>query len=203
MTKRISIGAICAFFLSLLYFGGPLPSASGAYYMNSTLLTEGGGGGGGSSLSGQAAGQSDPGWLPFANVTTTLPAIQLDPLRPPTDTVGPLRIAVISSGVVPGVFPDNLKSRFVRQLGNLDDSLGYGTYASSAILQLHPTAQITSIGIYPGGRLNTTYLKDALIWASGWAHNLDAVLLAFPPSDFLDPMSLSLSPGKDSELIDA
>lgn len=112
-------------------------------------------------------------------------------LRP---TGAGLRIAIVSSGIDAGVLPTPLSEQ-VTLLGSAGDPIGYGTYATSVVLQLAPTARVTSIGVYPAGRLDSTWHGMALSWLAAHADEFDAVLYAIPPSDFVDPVSAAMSAG--------
>lgn len=112
-------------------------------------------------------------------------------LRPSTTGV---RVALVSSGVDTSVLPESLRSH-ISLLGSGGDPVGYGTYAASLLLQLDPGARITSIGIYPNGRFNPDWQAGAMEWAKANAKNLDVVLYAVPPSEFLDPVSATMAAG--------
>jgi Subtilase family len=153
--------------------------------------------------------------------TTTPPAVDLGALGLPVeqtvasvvagavstlDTFRPaghgIRVALISSGVSTAVLPQSLQSQ-VTLLGSGGDPAGYGTYAASVLLQLDPTAQITSIGVYPNGRFDAGWQSSALNWAISNAKNLDVVLYAVPPSSFLDPVSAAMAGNRWDEMSNA
>jgi hypothetical protein len=120
------------------------------------------------------------------------PLRSLGALRPSS---GGLRIALISSGVAAGVLPEQLRDQ-VTHLGNAADGIGYGTYAASVLFQLDPDALVTSIGVYPGGRFDPGAQANALAWVIAHAKDVDAVLYAVPPHEFLDPVSASMAAGE-------
>lgn len=112
------------------------------------------------------------------------------------------RIAIISSGVDDSALPASLRS----QIDHLDsgiDSVGYGTYAASVLLQVAPGARITSLQAYSSGILNSTLHESALRWVFDHATSLDAVYYAIPPSDFLDPITASMGSGTWDAVLDA
>lgn len=106
-----------------------------------------------------------------------------------------VRIALVSSGVDTSALPQSLQSR-VTLLGSGGDPVGYGTYVASVLLQLDPDAAITSIGVYPNGRFDPGWQAGALNWAVANVKNLDVVLYAVPPSNFLDPISAEMQAGQ-------
>lgn len=131
--------------------------------------------------------------LTASSVTTTqLADADLETFRPTVTAGSPLRIALISSGVSPAVFPAPLDAKFGPQLKYTGDTMGYGTYASSVIFQLGSSVTITSLGAYPGGVFNPQYLEDDLLWVAQRASSFDAVLIAIPPSDLLDPATAAM-----------
>ena len=65
--------------------------------------------------------------------------------------------------------------------GNSGDAVGYGTYVASVILQLAPSARITSIGVYPGGRFNRDWQAGGMQWLVSNAKSFDVVLYDLPP----------------------
>jgi len=122
-----------------------------------------------------------------------------DSLRP---TARGIRVAILSSGVDTSVLPESLRGQ-VGLLGSGGDPVGYGTYTASVLLQLDPGARITSIGVYPNGRFNADWQAGAMEWAKANAKNLDAVLYAVPPSEFLDPVSATMAAGQWDATADA
>ncbi|HEV7677915.1 MAG TPA: S8 family serine peptidase [Candidatus Dormibacteraeota bacterium] len=123
----------------------------------------------------------------------------LDSLRPAGHGI---RVALISSGVATSVLPQSLQSQ-VTLLGSGGDPAGYGTYAASVLLQLDPTARITSIGVYPNGHFDAGWQSSALSWAVSNARNLDVVLYAVPSSAFLDPVSAAMAANRWDEMSNA
>lgn len=120
-------------------------------------------------------------------------------MEPPTDGI---RVGLISSGVDTAVLPSGLRPRVTR-LGNGGDAVGYGTYAASVIFQLAPNARITSLGVYPSGTFSPTWQADAFSWVASKASDLDVVLYAVPPNEFLDPVSAFMASGRWAKLWDA
>lgn len=107
-----------------------------------------------------------------------------------------LRIALVSSGVDRGIFPDGLGPRITLGWGDDFDTFGYGDYAASVAFQLvSATAQlsITSFNIYPTGRLDPNWLIPSLSQVILHPNDYDVVLLAFPPSDLLDPITAAMA----------
>lgn len=107
--------------------------------------------------------------------------------------VSGVHVWLISSGVQTSVLPELLRGSVQKaKTTDLDvDNIGYGTYAASVILQLLPNAIIHSINVYPDNDRtlrNFRALAGALSTARS-AADADVVLLAFPPSDFLDPVT--------------
>lgn len=140
--------------------------------------------------------------LPRADAIADLkaPVLRLtDALRPAARGI---RVAVISSGVDTRALPEDLRSR-ITPLGSAQDPAGYGTYVTSVLLQLDPDAVVTSIGVYPGGRFNPDWQAGALDWTVKHASELDAVLYAVPPHEFLDPVSATMSAGAWGRVLDA
>jgi len=127
-------------------------------------------------------------------------AFSLAKLDPPPPRK--IRIGLISSGVDTAALPESVRNQ-ITLLGSGGDPMGYGTYASSLILQAAPGAAITSIGVYPGGHFDPNWQSGALDWLVANAKDLDVVLYAVPPSEFLDPISASMAKGEWGAMSDA
>ena len=116
--------------------------------------------------------------------------IKLDAARRPAEAK--IRVAVISSGVDAASLPKVLDQQIS---GARWDGIGYGTYAASVVFQLAPQAQITSMNVYGGKDIVPDSLLAALNWTSANAKAFDAVLFAFPPNDYLDPITAAMAAG--------
>ncbi|MEO7802988.1 MAG: S8 family serine peptidase [Actinomycetota bacterium] len=182
---------------------------------------------------GQAQGvyTNAPGWLSEGGVPIGVP-VGLDPSQtgggPPVSTISvgatnltnlrpqlagatnTVRVGLISSGVDKSLFPETLGSQITGRNIDLSDTVGYGSYAASALLQLAganngvtTTVSISSYNVYPSGSFSPTTLIYALDWMYQNASNLDVVLLGFPPTDFLDPITAAMSNDSWNKVIDA
>lgn len=149
-----------------------------------------------------------------AETVTTTPA---KPVAPGAwaPTAQP-HVVVISSGVDSSVLPAAFQSSVSLVAGNeYPDAVGYGTWAASAIFQIAPGARVTSLNVYPNGQFQSGWVSGALRWARDNRTTgvpFDAVLLAYPPSDYVDPVRYArgqrqgrnpaLLPGEDRDLFD-
>jgi hypothetical protein len=130
--------------------------------------------------------------------------LPLAPDGPPSSggSPPPIRVALISSGVdiSQTIFPGTISQLIARITGLaggcVSDTVGYGTYASSIVLQLAPNATITSLCVYPSGVLSRDALLGALSYVASNASNFDVALVALPPSHVLDPVSASMAAGQ-------
>ncbi len=121
----------------------------------------------------------------------------LGPLRPMGAAP---RILVVSSGVDTEILPLLARTRVEYPS---DDKEGYGTFVASQILQLAPTASIVSVNAWSRGYFDPVTVRYALQWANTNAATVDAVLLAFPPSLLIDPISGSMASGAFERIFDA
>lgn len=121
----------------------------------------------------------------------------IDRLRVP----GAIRVLLVSSGVNQATFGDAYGERLAVHGGG--DSVGLGTYAASVLFQVAPEARITSFNVYDGERVSRGGVIHAVEWARDHADQLDAVVLAFPPAEVLDPVGAGLASGAWAELSDA
>ncbi|HVE92297.1 MAG TPA: S8 family serine peptidase, partial [Actinomycetota bacterium] len=127
------------------------------------------------------------------------PAVRLtDALRPKATGV---RVALISSGVDPAALPESLRGRISHPWG-AGDQLGLGTYSSSVLLQLADQVKITSLNVFEKGSLKPARQVQALEWAAANAKNLDVVMLAASPHEFLDPVSEAMQSGYWKTVLD-
>lgn len=106
-------------------------------------------------------------------------------------------VVLVSSGVDTASLPGAFHAQ-VTHLTTGTDVMGYGTWAAASILQAAPEARISSVNVYPSGALRGGVLRAWLDWLarnhSTMTPPADAVLLAFPQSDFADPVSVVLDP---------
>lgn len=110
--------------------------------------------------------------------------------------VGP-RILIIGTGVKADLFPADLKARIAPRWpsagSDLTDSHGYGTLAASVVFQMAPRASITSMRVTPLDsnwvQVNLDSLSQAMEEARVRSAEWDLILLAFPPSSALDPLT--------------
>lgn len=149
-----------------------------------------------------SAGAVSPGSVPQLGMDKLLPAIRaaeqrIESLQP---KVSGVRVALISSGVEPRVFPDDVAKRIA---GARSDTVGLGTFAASHLFQLGHELSVTSLNVYNGKDLHAGALENALSWVAANASKLDAVLLAFPPHAALDPASAAMAAGTWHLVLDA
>ncbi len=139
----------------------------------------------------QAGGTGLPAALTDAirPLAALVPA-RLPALRPPTPA--PLRILLVSSGVDTAVFPESVRSK-ISSLDGAADTLGYGTYAASALLQVLDNVRVSSYSVYSGDRFDEGRQRAIFDWTLARAADFDAVLYAVPPSELLDPSTLLMS----------
>lgn len=122
-------------------------------------------------------------------------------LRPAATS--PIRVALISSGVDTSVLPSPFSNQ-VSSYGSSGDPVGFGTYAASIIFQLQGISQITSFGAYPQGVFDPGYLHWALqAIATSPPGSYDAVVVAVPPSEFLDPITAAMATGNWDDVQEA
>lgn len=69
--------------------------------------------------------------------------------------------------------------------------------------EVAPEVRITSLNVYDGERVSRGGVLHAVEWARDHADQLDAVVLAFPPAEVLDPVGAGLASGAWAELSDA
>jgi hypothetical protein len=128
----------------------------------------------------------------------------LAPVTPVDDAVRPeakgIRVGLVSSGVDTAAFPQALRSQIYQPTA---DDVGYGTYAASVILQVARDARITVLDAFPGKSFDAGAQAAALDWAVAHASDLDVVLYAVPPQEFLDPISALQSSGRWNEVSEA
>lgn len=153
-------------------------------------------------------GGGSPDAVPVATTTVTALASQLDDLRPASGSPL-LRVAVISSGIEVGVFPTGLQGKIAGPSAgsssnavHLSDAIGYGTYAASVVFQLSTQTAITSFSAYRDGALDPDAFIEALGLVQARASSLDAVLIAIPPSEYLDPITAAHAAGAYEFLLD-
>lgn len=116
-------------------------------------------------------------------------------------------VTVVTTGVDVDVLGDATDRVVVtptgadERLADGSDAVGYGTWAVSTLLQVAPAATVEVVDVYPGDLPDERSLADTL--AAVDTAVTDAVLLAFPPGDVLDPMSRMLASGRAADVFDA
>jgi hypothetical protein len=122
------------------------------------------------------------------------------PLPPPTPATPP-RIALVSSGIacsdLPNSMDDDVRGIEVTDdttisCANLQDQVGYGTWATTVLKQQIPSVRIDSFDVFVGGAATDAKLSAALAYITTHASSYDVVLSAFSPRDILDPTSWAL-----------
>lgn len=115
---------------------------------------------------------------------------------------GDFHVVVISSGVDTSVFPASIAEKIAVH-GNAGDPVGYGTYVTSVIAQVAPSARISSIRLTnSSGKFQPDWQKFAFDWVLQNSKDVDAVLYAIPPREFLDPVAAFMAAGIWNEMID-
>lgn len=116
---------------------------------------------------------------------------------PVTPAAAGPRILLLGTGVRADLFPADLKARIKARAPNagsdLTDAYGWGTLAASVIFQVAPRASITSMRVTPldsnWTMANLDSLAQGLEEARARRAEFDVILLAFPPSAALDPLT--------------
>lgn len=140
---------------------------------------------------------------PYADFVAPAAALATSALSAGLGTAAPVTIAVISTGVTRSALPEPVRGR-VPTLSSYHevDTIGYGTMVTSQLLQLAPHSQVTTLSAFPAGQFNADWLKGDLQWVADRASSFDAVVLAFPPEAYLDPISELMARGMWDELDD-
>ena len=164
------------------------PPAGSADPGRSESAPDPGGGGGGGQEEPPSLGLSLDGLLGRAlGATELLAPAGLGRLRVPGD----VRVLMVSSGADRATFGDGYTERLA--VPGAEDTVGLGTYATSVLFQVAPKAHVTAVDVYRKGKVDRAAVGDAVRWARDHAKELDAVVLAFPPSGLLDPMAAGLA----------
>lgn len=109
--------------------------------------------------------------------------------------LGSPKIALLSSGIQCSVFPPDLRTRIAGCTDNpgaVSDVEGYGTWATSVVLQKLPGAYIESFPVFAGGKASDGLVAGALdkvLERIDSGLQFDLVLFVFSPADILDPTS--------------
>ncbi|HEX9713806.1 MAG TPA: hypothetical protein VGB52_14790 [Actinomycetota bacterium] len=102
-----------------------------------------------------------------------------------------VKVLILGTGVEKDVFPPSLQSRLIGTGSAIEDSVGYGTLAASAVWQTVPKAEITS-RVVGSAYESLGGLESALAYAEANASSFDVVLLAFHPAWLREPATFLL-----------